>query len=85
MGNSCIILYGTTWCGDCHISRKFLEKHEIPYEFVNIDQDREGEQYVRKVNKGMRSVPTILFQDGSTLVEPSNTQLAQKLNIEPAS
>ena len=85
MGNSCIILYGTTWCGDCHISRKFLEKHEIPYEFVNIDQDREGDQYVRKVNKGMRSVPTILFQDGSTLVEPSNTQLAQKLNIEPAS
>jgi mycoredoxin len=34
------------------------------------------------VNKGMRSVPTILFQDGSTLVEPSNTQLAQKLNID---
>ena len=85
MGNSCIILYGTTWCGDCHRSQKFLEKHEIPYEFVNIDQDREGEQYVRKVNKGMRSVPTILFQDGSTLVEPSNTQLAQKLNIDAAS
>jgi hypothetical protein len=32
----------------------------------------------------MRSVPTILFPDGSILVEPTNGQLANKLlvNIE---
>jgi len=84
MGESCIIVYGTTWCGDCHRSNRFLDQHEIPYNFVNIDHDKEGEQYVLKVNKGMRSVPTILFQDGSTLVEPSNAELAQKLNIVTA-
>jgi mycoredoxin len=81
MGKDCIIFYGTSWCGDCRRSIRFLEQHEIPYEYVDIDKDKEGEQYVRKVNNGMRSVPTILFQDGSTLVEPSNVALAQKLNL----
>jgi hypothetical protein len=51
---------------------------------VNIDNDPQGEKYVLTANKGMRSVPTIVFQDGSILVEPSNAQLAQKLNTEVA-
>ncbi len=81
MGETNICIYGVNWCSDCHRARGFLDKHAIPYDFVNIDKDRQGEQYVLSVNKGMRSVPTIVFQDGTILVEPSNAQLAQKLNI----
>lgn len=77
-----IIVYGTTWCGDCRRARRFLDNHEIDYEWININQDREAEAYVRQVNHGNRSVPTIVFPDGSILVEPSNLQLARKLNIE---
>jgi hypothetical protein len=33
------------------------------------------------MNKGLRSIPTILFGDGSILVEPSNAELARKLGI----
>jgi glutaredoxin-like protein len=79
MTDSMIIVYGTEWCFDCRRTRQFLNQHQVPYEWVNIDKDREGEQYVKKVNKGMRSVPTILFPDGSILVEPSNNELAQQL------
>ena len=77
-----IIVYGTTWCGDCRRARRFLQNHQIDYDWINIDQDQEAEAYVREVNHGNRSVPTIVFPDGSTLVEPSNLQLAKKLNIE---
>lgn len=76
-----IIVYGTTWCGDCFRTRRFLDKHAIPYEWVNIDKDPGGEQIVLKNNHGMRSVPTIVFRDGSILVEPSNSVLAQKLGL----
>jgi glutaredoxin len=48
---------------------------------VDIDQDPEGREYVMKVNDGSRSVPTIVFPDGSILVEPSNAELAEKLGI----
>jgi mycoredoxin len=79
-----IIIYGTTWCWDCHRARRLLKRHDIPYEWVDIDRDKQAEQYVLKANNGMRSVPTILFPDGDILVEPSNITLAQKLNIESA-
>ena len=84
MGNLNIVVYGVNWCSDCHRARKFLDKNSIPYDFVNIDENSQGEQYVLRTNRGMRGVPTILFQDGSTLVEPSNAELAEKLNIVAA-
>jgi glutaredoxin-like protein len=79
MADSMIIVYGTDWCFDCLRTRRFLNQHQVPYEWVNIDKDQEGEQFVLKVNQGMRSVPTILFPDGTKLVEPSNSELAQQL------
>ena len=49
------------------------------YDFVSIDKDKEAEVYVLSVNNGNRSVPTILFADGSILVEPSNNILKEKI------
>ena len=81
MADDKLIVYGVAWCGDCRRAQKFLQINKIPYEFINIDQDINGEQVVTKINRGFRSVPTIIFPDGSILVEPSNRQLAQKLQI----
>ena len=83
MPDSKIVFYGVNWCWDCRRARRFLNKHKIDYAWVNIDKDKRGEAYVLEVNKGMRSVPTILFQDGSILVEPSNSELGQKLGVNP--
>ena len=79
MSNSNIIVYGTLWCGDCKRARRFLDENEIMYEWVNIDKDKDAEAYVLKMNDGNRSVPTILFTDGSILVEPSNLVLKEKI------
>jgi len=51
----------------------------VLFDWINIDEDLAGREYVVKVNKGNRSVPTILFPDGEVLVEPSNTALLEKL------
>jgi glutaredoxin-like protein len=76
-----IKVYGTTWCYDSRRARMMLENNNIPYDWVDIDQDAEGRKYVESVNRGYRSVPTILFPDGSLLVEPSNTELSKKLGL----
>lgn len=76
-----ITLYGTTWCGDTRRARKFLDEHQISYQWVDIDSDKNAEEYVKSVNNGNRSVPTILFPDGSLLVEPSTMDLMLKFNI----
>lgn len=76
-----IIVYGTAWCGDTRRALRFLDQNAIPYQWVDIDQDIEGSSFVEKVNRGYRSVPTIIFPDGSMLVEPSTDQLARKLGV----
>jgi len=77
-----ITIYATEWCGDCRRARKFFDKHGMPYRWVDIDDDEKAEQFVKRANKGMRSVPTIIFPDGDILVEPSNAQLERKLDIK---
>jgi glutaredoxin-like protein len=77
-----IIVYGTNWCGDCIRTKLFLKRNSIDYQWVNIDHDKEAEKFVKDTNKGFRSVPTIVFPDGSMLVEPSTSMLAKKLEIQ---
>jgi mycoredoxin len=77
-----IKLFGTSWCGDTRRARRFLDENQIGYEWVDIDQDKEAASFVEKTNNGFRSVPTILFPDGSILVEPSIMELRTKLEID---
>jgi mycoredoxin len=79
MPEQSIIVYATDWCPDCLRAKRFLDQHNIPYQWVNIDHDKQAEQFVMKTNRGMRSVPTIVCPDGSVLVEPSSKQLEQQL------
>ncbi len=56
-----IKMYTTSWCGDCQIAKNFLQKLEIPFEEVNIEQDHGAADYVMQVNGGRRSVPTLVY------------------------
>ena len=76
-----IIVFGTNWCGDCFRPRKFFKDHAISYTWVNIDRDKKAEHFVIQANRGYRSVPTIVFDDNTILVEPSNDELARKLGL----
>jgi thioredoxin reductase (NADPH) len=76
-----ITLYGAYWCPDCRRAKKFLGEQFIPYAWVDIEQDQEAEQFVINKNDGKRIIPTIVFPDGSFLVEPSNAELARKLDL----
>jgi thioredoxin reductase (NADPH) len=77
-----ITVYGAYWCPDCRRSKQFLGEHQIPYRWVDIEQDPTGEAYVLQKNDGKRIIPTIEFADGSILVEPSNAELAAKLGLK---
>lgn len=77
-----ITVFGAYWCPDCRRSKQFLGEHQIPYNWVDIEQDKEGEQYVLQKNDGKRIIPTIEFSDGSILVEPSNAEIAAKLGLK---
>jgi len=74
-----LILYGTSWCGATRRARQTLETRRIQYTYIDIDSDEEGRAFVEKTNRGYRSVPTLLFPDGSTLTEPTTIELADAI------
>ena len=83
MPDSKITVYGAPWCPDCKRAKQFLGEQRVAYNWVDIDQDEDGRRYVQQANQGKQIIPTILFEDGSILVEPSNAELAAKLGISP--
>ena len=74
-----IKVYGTKWCGDTLRAKQCLTKNGVSFDWCDIEEDEEGCEFVENCNQGNRSVPTILFPDGSILVEPSNAELEKKL------
>jgi mycoredoxin len=74
-----IKMYGTTWCPDCFRAKQVFERLKISYTWIDIEKDEQALAYVQKVNGGYQSVPTIVFSDGSILVEPGNRELESKL------
>jgi thioredoxin reductase (NADPH) len=77
-----VTIYGAYWCPDCRRAKQFLGEQFIPYDWVDIESDKAGEQFVLDKNNGKRIIPTIIFKDGSFLVEPTNAQLARKLGLK---
>jgi thioredoxin reductase (NADPH) len=82
MAHTEITLYGTLWCSDCKRTKKFFGEQRVHYEFIDIDMDAEGLAVVERVNNGKHIIPVLVFGDDSTLVEPSNAELAAKLGLQ---
>jgi len=84
MSHTQIRMYGTLWCSDCKRAKKFFGEQRVHYEFIDVDTDREGLAFVEQANNGKQIIPTIVFEDGSVLSEPSNAELAAKLGLQTA-
>ena len=70
-GGLMLTVYSTTWCGYCVRLKKMLDREGIQYAEVNIEEDETAAQLVEGVNGGNRTVPTVIFSDGTTLTNPS--------------
>ena len=82
MSHTEITMYGTAWCSDCKRTKKFFGEQRVHYDYVDIDGNDEGQAIVERLNDGKQSIPTLLFGDGSVLIEPSNAELAAKLGLQ---
>lgn len=74
-----IRMYGADWCGDCRRSKRFLDTNSVAYEYVDVETDTSASEKVIEINGGMRSIPVIVFPDGTHLTEPSDNALKEKL------
>jgi mycoredoxin len=77
--SSAIKMYTTPWCGYCHRLKGQLDREGIAYDIVDIEREPDAAQVVEQVNNGNQTVPTLVFDDGSALTNPSLAQIKAKL------
>ena len=75
-----IVMYSVDWCPDCRRAKFFFKRNHIEVVEVNVDTDEKGAAFIREINSGNRTVPTIIFPDGSVMIEPSNDELSLKFS-----
>jgi len=74
-----ITMYGAAWCGDCRRSKRYLDSHKVEYNYIDVEADESASEKVIEINGGVRSIPVIMFPDGTHLTEPSDKDLEAKL------
>ncbi|GAB3285119.1 mycoredoxin [Sinomonas notoginsengisoli] len=74
-----ITMFSTTWCGYCNRLKKQLDAQGIGYTEVNIEEVEGTAELVEKLNGGNRTVPTVIFPDGTAATNPSAAQVKAKL------
>ena len=72
-------MFTTTWCGYCTRLKAQLVKAGIGYTEINVEEVEGTSELVMSLNNGNRTVPTILFPDGSSATNPSLAQVQAKL------
>ncbi|MDP2661395.1 MAG: thioredoxin-disulfide reductase [Dehalococcoidia bacterium] len=79
-----IRLYGASWCVDCGRVKKLLGQNLLDFQWIDIEQDPEGMDFVQRTNEGKPVVPTLALPDGATMTQPTNLELAEKLGVSEA-
>jgi len=72
-------MYGTDWCSDCKRTKQYLDTRNIPYVVIDVEANPGEIETVMAYNGGRKSIPVVVFSDGSHLTEPSDEAMDAKL------
>jgi thioredoxin reductase (NADPH) len=78
---------GHRWSPDSFQVRDFLARHQVPYQWLDVETDPEGQQLLEKIKSGEKvdgaaDLPLVVLADGSVLTRPSRTDLAEKVGMK---
>jgi glutaredoxin len=74
-----LTVYGARWCADCRRTKCFLDRHAVPYDYIDIDHDPQARQRARALQDGGHTIPVVVLANGSHLLEPTDDRLAARL------
>ena len=74
-----ITMYSADWCGDCRRSKRLLDELGVAYDVIDVEKDSTQIEKVMEYNNGAKSIPVVVFADGTHMTEPSDPDLRKKL------
>lgn len=79
MSSTAVTMYSTQWCGYCARLKSQLDREGIAYDVVDIERVPDAAFLVEQANQGNRTVPTLVYSDGSAQTNPSVRDVKAKL------
>lgn len=77
-----IRVIGNRWSPHSHQVKDFLARNQVPYEWLDIESSKEAQELVEYADCDHLNLPLVLFSDGSSLLQPDNVQLAEKIGLQ---
>jgi glutaredoxin len=69
-----VTVYGSRACPDTGRATRFLDAHDIPYEFKSVDDFPEYDAFLAGLNGGRRVIPTVQINN-EVFINPSDADL----------
>ncbi|MTD15742.1 mycoredoxin [Nakamurella sp. YIM 132087] len=76
-----LTVYSASWCPFSQMLLADLQEAGIDYTEIDVDHDDAAAELVKSLNNGNRTVPTVVFADGSSLTNPPVDQVAARLGV----
>jgi thioredoxin reductase (NADPH) len=76
-----IRVVGSRWSPQSYSTREFLSRNQVPYQWVDIDEDAATRELVTSLEGESPRLPVVLFPDGTRLVAPGTGELAEKVGM----
>ena len=73
---------GTLWSLTSHEVKDFLTRHQIPYQWLDIEKDSNAQKMVEGVSSEVPKLPVVFFPDGTSLIQPGLKELAEKVGLQ---
>jgi len=73
---------GSRWSPQSHAVKDFLSRTQTPYEWIDVDANGSNRELVEAASPGLLRLPVVFFPDGTTLVEPTSRELAERIGLQ---
>jgi thioredoxin reductase (NADPH) len=76
-----VTVYSAPWCPHCRRVKRFLSEQRVAYDLIDVDADAQGLAALTALQGGGRTIPTVVFGDGTWEINPSDGQLAERIGL----
>jgi thioredoxin reductase (NADPH) len=77
-----LTLIGHPYSAITHDLKDFLGRNLVPYRWLDVETEPEAEELLRLSGNGAGDLPVLLLTDGTVLVKPTKTQIAQSIGLQ---
>ncbi|HAV77441.1 MAG TPA: fused response regulator/thioredoxin-disulfide reductase [Anaerolineae bacterium] len=77
-----IRIAGALWSAESHAVKEFLTRHQIPYQWLDVDLDGNALSKVEAVSQNEMNLPVVFFPDGKHLIQPDLKSLAEMVGLK---